>query len=146
MSLANLPEIFLDTDVAFDIISKREPFYNDSIKLLEAHLQGSYVLLTSESSVANLIYLSSDIHKIHKATERLIDFISSMSIICGGKSTLLQALKSDFKDKEDAVQYYTALNHGADYFITRNLKDYNMYSFESLPVFSPTEFIENFKD
>ena len=35
MLKGNLPEVFLDTDVAFDIISKREPHFVDAVLLLE---------------------------------------------------------------------------------------------------------------
>ena len=56
---------------------------------------------------------------------------------------MLEALNSKFKDKEDALQYYTALYHGADYFITRNTKDYKHKTI-ALPVFSPQEFMKSF--
>lgn len=54
-----------------------------------------------------------------------------------------QALNSRFSDKEDALQYYTAINHGADYFITRNIKDYKN-AIETLQVFTPLEFLQSF--
>lgn len=44
-----------------------------------------------------------------------------------GKSVILHALKSSFKDKEDAHQYFTAQQNEADYFITRNIRDYKPY-------------------
>jgi predicted nucleic acid-binding protein len=142
MLKGSLPEVFLDTDVAFDIISKREPHDIDSIKLLELTAKDQIVLLIAESSLANLIYLSFDIYKLTDAASRLLDFIAACNIINGGKPVMMEALASKFKDKEDALQYYTALHFGADYFITRNTKDYKFPS-PSLPVYKPSAFIKN---
>lgn len=85
-------------------------------------------LLFAESSLANLIYLSFDIYKLKKAEQRLLDFISACEIVSGGKEIMIKAVSSSFKDKEEALQYYTALDHGADYFITRNVSDYKHMS------------------
>ena len=48
------------------------------------------------------------------------------------------ALGSRFGDFEDAVQHYTALEHGVDALVTRNKKDFRE---ASLPVFSPAEIL-----
>ena len=58
-----------------------------------------------------------------------------------GKS-VSQMFKEKFKDKEDAFQYFTAQHHEADYFITRNMKDYKPYV-EFLPVMLPIDFIDS---
>ena len=92
MLAGNMPDIFLDTDVAFDIISRRGPHYTSSV-------------------------------------------------VSGGKGSAMLALQSAFKDKEDALQYHTALRAKADYFVTRNKKDYK-HKVTSLPVFTPVEFSE----
>ncbi len=124
----SLPELFLDTDVAFDILSKRKPHFEYSVRILELAASDRVALLIAESSLANLIYLSFDIYKLEGAEKgaekRLLNFISVCDIISGGKSVMTEAISSRFKDKEDTLQYYTALNHGADYFITRNISDY----------------------
>ena len=60
-----MPDVFLDTDVTFDILSKREPHYDSSVQLLELAAKGNIRLAISESSLANLYYLCFDIYKIH---------------------------------------------------------------------------------
>ena len=142
MLKGSLPEIFLDTDVCFDIISKREPHFEHSIKLLELAAQDRISLMISESSLANLIYLSFDIYKIDHAGEKLVDFIRASNVVSGGKPVMLYALRSSFKDKEDALQYYTAQHHEADYFITRNIKDYKL-NVEFLQVMTPNGFMDS---
>ena len=141
MSQGNFPEVFLDTDVAFDIISKRAPHFNQSVKLLELLIKGRMTLLISESCIVNLMHLSFDIHKIEDAESRLTDFIAVSDVISCGKRGIIKAFQSPFKDQEDAIQYYTARHHGADYFITRNIKD-DQHAVDPLPVIHTKE-LEN---
>jgi predicted nucleic acid-binding protein len=140
MLKGSLPEVFLDTDVAFDILSKRKPHFQHSVRLLELAAADKILLLISESSLANLIYLTFDIYKLDSAENRLLEFISACSFISSGKTVMIEAISSRFKDKEDALQYFTALNHGADYFISRNISDYKHIS-KRLPVMTPIEFM-----
>lgn len=138
----SLPEIFLDTDVAFDILSKREPHFEASVQLLQLASKGKVTLLISESSLGNLFYLTFDIYKLKDSKIRMVDFIDICELVPSGKMAVLQSLESSFKDKEDGLQYFTALNREVDYFITRNIKDYRRHEQSSLPVYSPTEFFD----
>lgn len=138
----NIPEVFLDTDVAFDILSKREPHYHSSIKLLHLASEGKIHPVISENCLANLIYLTCDIYKIADGISKLIDLVSACSLALAEKQGVLNALKSNFSDKENALQYHAALHHRADYFITRNLKDYK-HREAVLPVYSPKQFIDS---
>lgn len=135
-----MPDVFLDTDVSFDILSGREPHFATSVILLEMASQGVIRLMISESSLANLYYLCFDIYKIKNAQAKLNDFVSASEVASAGKDSILLSLNSAFKDKEDALQYYTALRAEADYFITRNKKDYR-HILPSLPVYTPLEFV-----
>lgn len=138
----SLPEIFLDTDVAFDILSKREPHFESSVQFLHLAIQHKARLLISESSLGNLFYLTFDIYKLKNAASRVFDFINICELVPSGKIAVLKSLESSFKDKEDGLQYYTALHRDVDYFITRNIKDYRKHMQSSLPVFSPKEFFD----
>lgn len=142
MLKGSLPEIFLDTDVCFDIISRREPHFKHSIKLLELAADDRISLVISESSLANLIYLTFDIYKIKNASEKLAEFIKATKVVCGGKPVMLRALNSSFKDKEDSLQYFTAQQNETDYFITRNIRDYKPHT-EFLSVMTPREFMNS---
>ncbi len=51
---------------------------------------------------------------------------------------LKKAIKSKFNDFEDSVIHESALHAGAQYIITRNIKDFKR---SKLPVFEPHEFI-----
>lgn len=53
---------------------------------------------------------------------------------------MIEGLASNFSDKEDALQYYTALHHGVDYFVTRNIFDYKT-ALGSFPISTTEEFL-----
>jgi predicted nucleic acid-binding protein len=46
---------------------------------------------------------------------------------------------SDFKDYEDALQYYSAIENGDDMIITRNLKDFQK---SKIPVLTAEQFLQ----
>ncbi|HEX3046748.1 MAG TPA: twitching motility protein PilT [Bacillota bacterium] len=49
------------------------------------------------------------------------------------------ALASDFKDFEDAIQSYSALENGIEVLLTRNVKDYTP---SALTVFTAEEYLK----
>jgi predicted nucleic acid-binding protein len=140
-----MPDIFIDTDVAFDIISKRQPHYISSVRLLKLAAEGKIRMIISEASLATLIYLAYDIYKIQNATANLLDFVNACELIHANKQIVDRALRSGFKDKEDALQYFSALNANAEYFVTRNIKDFRQAE-TSLPVLLPNEFIQSIEN
>ena len=54
------------------------------------------------------------------------------------REVIEQALTSDFKDFEDALQYFSAKKCGAEAIITRNKKDFKA---SELPLYQPTEYL-----
>ena len=137
--------VLLDTDVCLDILLLRKPFYKTSFELsLLQYFDETLYLNISEGSIPNLIYFVKEKHKVPEANERLIKWISNCDVISSTKQVILNALKSPFKDKEDAYQYFTALQNDMDYFITRNKKDYEPYV-SAIPVYTPSEFLAAYK-
>ncbi|MFN3999291.1 type II toxin-antitoxin system VapC family toxin [Algoriphagus sp.] len=134
-------DLFLDTDVAFDFISGREPFGTHSKKILLLHNSQEVSFSISSCSILNLIYLSSQTYKLINWENKLNAFLRSCLWLDTSKETFFKAMLSPIKDKEDAVQYFTALEGEFDYFLTRNKKDYQSIS-HSIEVISPTEFLE----
>ena len=56
------------------------------------------------------------------------------------KNEILQALKNDFKDFEDSIQYSSALTiDDVDAIITRNIKDYRK---SKIAVLTPLDFLK----
>lgn len=138
----NTLNVFVDTDVFFDVISGRKPFFEASAYLFNLAMLNKILISTSEISITNLIYLSIELNKIPGAKNKIYKIVNTCDkILACGKKGILQSLDSEFKDKEDAVQYYTALNNDMDYFVTRNIIDYKK-AVEALPVVTPQQFSE----
>ncbi|WP_425389899.1 PIN domain-containing protein [Ekhidna sp.] len=138
-----MDNIFLDTDVCLDILTRRKPHYQQSIELLRLRESTQKVrLCISESCIPNLIYFTTYKYKVEDSNIRLLDWIETCNLFSiEAKQSIIEALNSDFSDKEDAIQYHTAIKGKADYFITRNKKDYDPYV-SAIPVYTPSEFLE----
>ena len=56
-------------------------------------------------------------------------------------NALEKALNSEFRDFEDAIQHFCALENNVDCIITRNVKDYVT---SLIPVYYPSDFLREF--
>lgn len=61
-----------------------------------------------------------------------------MTVVSTDKKDIANAIKSDFSDFEDAVQYYTAFSANVDCIVTRNTKDYRV---PEIPVYTPDDLL-----
>ncbi|HSF54304.1 MAG TPA: PIN domain-containing protein [Algoriphagus sp.] len=131
--------IFLDTNVALDLVANREPFVHDSMPFLALVNDGDAHLFISELSLGTLVYLAFERYKLPDAKGKLTEFVEFCKVISGGKEAFKSSMNSDFKGKEDGLQYYTALDNNMDFLITRDKKDFN-YADGKMPILSPKEF------
>ncbi len=128
---------FVDSDVILDALLKRPGFYLPAINVLELAYEQRLKLLTSSVVFVNTHYFLDKYDKANKF-ELLKRLRSIISIIEVGEKIIDQALQSYFSDFEDAVQFYTAKSVGADFIITRNIKDYKN---STIPVLTAEQFL-----
>ncbi len=132
--------LFIDSDVVIDFFTDREPHVNPASELFELNEQGSVKLFLSAVSINNIYYI---VRKFlgHKKTIEVIETLTEMTEIVGTtKTEIVQALKNDFSDYEDSVQYSSALTiKNVDAIITRNIKDYRN---SSIAVMTPLNFLK----
>jgi predicted nucleic acid-binding protein len=136
-----MDKIFLDTNICIDLITGREPNFDVSIKLVELVSSGKIEVLTSSGSIYTTIYIASEVYKIGNTPERIIAFLAYTEILETSRALIRQAMLSDFKDKEDALQYFTAITT-CDYLVTRNKKHFA--NGKAIPVYSPEELVSLF--
>jgi hypothetical protein len=67
--------------------------------------------------------------------------MNEVRVIDCNHETALLAMNSVMEDIEDALQYYAALTHGADIFIS-SYKKLKKKAIPQLPVMTPSEFLE----
>ena len=117
-------KVFVDTDIIYDLLAKREPFYQPSARLFTLADEGRIQIFISALSLANLHYLISKETSSFQARQILRKFKLLVQTAPLNEKIIDLALNSGFIDFEDAVQYYSALQNEIEILITRNLKDY----------------------
>jgi predicted nucleic acid-binding protein len=95
-------------------------------------------LYISSLTFANTHYVLSKELNADETRKVLIKFKLLMKILPLDDRILELALSSDFKDFEDGIQYYTALENKLEIIITRNKKDFKT---AKLPVLTAKEYL-----
>ena len=132
-----MKNIFLDTNIVIDFLADREPFSLDAAKLFNLSVLGKVKIYISAVSYNNIYYILRQ-SLSNSETIRLLDEISEMAEIADvTKSVIKKSLKTDFKDFEDAIQYYCALSlNKIDFIVTRDTKDFKK---STLSIMTATE-------
>ena len=134
-----MSKVFIDSDIFLDIFLAREPHNLNSSKVLDiSSIKSGYLLFTTSICIANIYYFINKAFDKTTATDILKIILSRVQIIQTSGKAIQSALTSDFKDIEDAFQYYSAVEFGINTIVTRNKKDYKT---SSIPIFTPTEFL-----
>ena len=132
-------KLFVDSDVVIDFFTDREPHVNPASEIFELNEQGNVKVYLSAVSINNIYYI---VRRFlgHKKTIAVVETLTEMTEIVGTtKKEIIEALKSNFSDYEDSVQYSSALTiNGLDAIITRNIKDYKN---SSIAVMTPLNFL-----
>jgi predicted nucleic acid-binding protein len=133
-------KIFLDANVLLDLTLKRE-FYEDSKELLALIINNQIKAFTTSSVIHIVAHWTSKYRGPVMTKEILISLLSDITLVDISHDTALIALHSKINDIEDALQYYTAIQHKLDYFISRD-KQLQKDSIPLLPVFSIKDFLK----
>ena len=133
-----MKNIFFDTDVILDVSIKREMDIKDSVKLINFVEDGLYKGYTSTIIFSNIYYIQRKLIGHEISIKFLKNLRLILSVLNVNDSIINKALESEFKDFEDAIQYFTAVENNMDCIITRNVKDYQN---SIIPVYTPTELL-----
>lgn len=136
-----MKKLFLDTNIVIDLLAKREPFYEEAASLFTMADKQQILLFVSAMTFANTNYIL--LHEMKAEEAKLI--LRKLKLIVhvlslDEKVVELSLNDDDFKDFEDAMQYYTALENEADAIITRNLKDFQK---AKLPAMTAAQFLKS---
>jgi predicted nucleic acid-binding protein len=137
-----MTDLFIDTDVIIDYITDRKPFADNAEKLFALIENKKLKGHTSSLCFSNLYYLLRQKLSRSKSISLLKDLAGLLNILKVDEDSILQALDSDIKDFEDAIQYFTASDYKKiDVIVTRNIKD---YKHSSLPVMTPDTMLKTY--
>ncbi len=132
-------KVFLDTNIILDLLAKRMPFYTEAAELFSLADKKKVRLFISAVSLANTYYILAKQNSDTEVRRILRKFKVLVTVLDLNDKISDLALNSDFKDFEDAIQYYTALENDLEMIITRNQSDFKG---SALPVLNAGECIK----
>lgn len=133
--------LFVDTNVVLDVLAQRDPWFQDSSRLLAHIEEGRATGHIAAHTLTTLHYLLSKHLGQQKTAAVLIDLIAFLQVEPVDVQVLQQALALGWGDFEDAVQAVTAVRCQADYLLTRNPRDFKQ---SPVPVITPSEYLALF--
>jgi predicted nucleic acid-binding protein len=119
-----MEQVFVDCDICLDLLTARQPHYKAAAHLFSLSDKGKLKIFVSSLVFSNLHYLLGREFSPREARRMLITFKVLVSVVAVDDKIIELALGSDFKDFEDAIQYFAAIEHNIGILLTRNLKDY----------------------
>lgn len=134
-----MEKLFLDTDIIIDLLAYREPFYEASASLFSMADKGKIHLFVSPLSFSNINYILSRQFSANQVRKKLLQFKTLVSVMDVSDKIIELALTSDFKDFEDGIQYFTAIENNIKILLTRNLKDYKT---AQIPVMTAEQYLK----
>ena len=134
-----MTRLFLDTNIVMDVLERREPFCRDAVRLFTMAYNKQVQLVVSPITYTTASFLLRK-HGPEGVRSLLSNFRQLSKVATTNERTVDDSLASQFKDFEDAMQYYTALKAKADIIITRNGKD---FAASKIPVMTAAEYLES---
>ena len=134
-----MEKVLVDTNIIIDLLTKRREFYKPASQLFSMSDYNEIELSISSLTFANTYYLLSKELRSEKAKEILRKFKLLVKVLPMDDKIIDLSLNSDFKDFEDAIQYYTAIENKLDLIVTRNLKDFKL---SKVPVMTAGDYLK----
>ena len=120
-----MKRIFVDTNIVIDLLSRREPYYDEAAALFSLADKKEIELALSSLTIANTSYVllrQMDPTKAKSILRRLKLIVKVLPL--DDKIIGLALNDENFSDFEDGLQYFTAIENKQELIITRNLKDF----------------------
>ncbi|MCA9936363.1 MAG: PIN domain-containing protein [Ardenticatenaceae bacterium] len=136
--MANNLQIMVDLNVIIDVIQNRQPFYEESARVLDAVARQEVSGWLAAHSVTTLFYVVSRLRNRETAVATLTTLLDVFTIATVDDAVIRKAISWGWKDFEDAVQMAAAMNAGANFFVTRNARDFQS---GLVPIISPAALI-----
>lgn len=135
-------KIMCDTNIIMDVLLEREPFVEDSYKILKLCEEHKIEGFVSASSITDIYYLvrkyTHSTELAYKAIGKLLEIVKICSVT---NNDVLTAFQKKAKDFEDCLVATCAKSIHCDYIITRNKKDFQEFD---IPILTPTELLQKF--
>jgi predicted nucleic acid-binding protein len=132
--------LFLDTNIILDLLACRMPFYTEAAELFSLADKKKLTLSISALCLADTHYILSRQNPEKEVRKILRKFKVLVTVLSLDDKITDLALNSEFRDFEDAIQYYTAIENEQEMILTRNQSDFKD---SRIPVMTAGEFIKS---
>ena len=133
-------KIFIDANILLDFTLQRAN-YNEAKKLIELVINDKIHAYITPAIVHIVGYWLTKHYGAKKAKEILLMLLIDIRVIDISHTVTINALHSKINDIEDALQYYSALHHKLNYFVTRD-GQLKKEGIPILPIYGLTEFLK----
>lgn len=134
--------VFVDTNVFLDYIQQRQEGWREAEVIFYLAIHGDIELLVSDLTIANMRYVTRKDIPLEQFYAVMKSLRKYYTIVGVGSASVDEAYRVESKDFEDALQYFSAEQAGADCIITRNIKDFDFSS--SVEALEPQDFLFKF--
>ena len=131
-------KLLIDCNILIDWLTDRYPFSIYASELLSNIEGNNYEGYVSPLTLSNTYYILKKQTSKKIANEFLNDSEKLFAILDITRAITISAINKKFKDFEDDLHYYTALEYNLDCIITRNKSDFPK---GKLKIFTAEEFI-----
>jgi len=135
--------VLIDTNIILDIALQREPFFDAAKQIFDKMEDGKIKGFVTASSISDIYYVSKKVSGREKTLAFIRELIDILEVLSVTKETIIDALNTEFKDFEDALQYCVANMNCINIIVTRNKSDFNLSTIE---VCTPDELIKKLTD
>ena len=133
-------KILIDTDVILDFFFDRKPYSDNSTIILSLCEQKQLDGFITPVIISNTYYLLRKTARHEKVIEKLKQLLTITHVLQMDRLVTEKALNSEFKDFEDALQNFAAINYGEiEVIITRNVKNFKK---SKIGILSPESFVK----
>ncbi len=137
-----MKNLFIDTNIILDLLAYRMPFYTEAAKMFSLADKKKLKLSISALCLADAHYILLKQNPDVEVRNILRKFKVLVNVLPLDNKITDLAFNSEFKDFEDAIQYYTAIENDQDLIITRNQSDFKE---SRLPIMTAGEFLKTLK-
>ena len=131
-------KVLFDTNILLDVLLDRKPFSEYAsylMSMVERSEINGYVCATTITTIHYLLSKHLDKDLTNKSIHSILALFEIASV---NRLVIENAMTSKFNDFEDAVLHESALHAGAEYIVTRDIKDFKK---SKIPAYTPTEFL-----
>lgn len=131
-------KLLLDTNVLIDYYARRQPFFDDALKLRVAAFFGDVELWAASQSFPDVEYILQEAIPLETLRTMMSDSLSFIKVAVPSADDLAEGLRSGWPDLEDYLVARSAERIRADYLITR---DSAGFARATMPVETPSGFL-----